>query len=140
MTNYKKIHTVNQNTWLFYLMICCVLHLVACSTNRSNVHNQAISSPSLHGNWQMLAIRFVDGRVMLGEYMGNPHYEFTLSGWRVKRLYTELAPSPDSVKYTFKGDSIFYIGKNYPSMHVSWHTPDTLCLSNHKLSLSLIHI
>ena len=72
---------------------------------------------------------------MPGEFMGNPEYEFTKEGKRIKTLNTDPAPPPESVEYKIQGDSIQYPNKpNFPAMKIAKLSKDTLVLSNNKLS------
>lgn len=117
--------------------------LLACNTNKgtSKTDQKGTSTAEmLVGQWQMLAIRFKDGRVMMGEFMGNPHYEFTTNGSRIKTLNTTPAPPPETTQYEVKGDSVFYPGTKYPAMKIIKIHPDTVKLENEKLSWHLARV
>jgi len=108
-----------------------VLFIVACNPmNKLTKQNEK----KVVGVWKMLALRFHDGRVMAGEFMGNPYYEFSEEGKRTKTLRTRPAPPPKVVEYKIKGDSIHYPNTKYPSMKIKRLEQDTLVLANDKLS------
>ena len=91
-----------------------------------------------YGLWKVTAFRFEDGRVMPGEYMGNPQYEFSKDGKRTKTLDTEPAPPPEVVEYKIVGDSITYPTKpKFPKMKIAKLLKDTMVLSNEKLTWHL---
>ena len=119
----------------FFITISFALFFMACKS--SNIERIQNSPPDLHlfyGLWKVTAFRFIDGRVMPGEYMGNPEYEFTKEGKRIKTLNTD-PPPPESVEYKIDGDSIKYPNKpKYPAMKIAKLSKDTLVLSNNKLS------
>ena len=117
------------------LGIMLLLFLVACSSTKAvkTNGNELTVSEKVVGIWQMLAIRFHDGRVMASEFMGNPYYQFG-AGKRTKTLRTTPAPPPETVDYAIKGDTLYYPNNNFPDMVVSFRSADTLVLSNEKLS------
>jgi hypothetical protein len=120
--------------------IVAISFLFACNNTKGTSKNsqEVISKAEiLVGEWQMMAIRFKDGRVMMGDLMGNPYYEYTKGGIRVKTLRTTPAPPPDSTKYVVKGDSLFYPGTKYPAMKIEQVTMDTIILENDKLTWHL---
>lgn len=122
------------------LAIALLGFLLACNNSKgtSKTNQKGTSTAEiLVGQWQMLAIRFKDGRVMMGEFMGNPYYQYTADGTRIKTLRTTPAPPPDSTKYQVKGDSVFYPGTKYPAMKIVKKHKDTIMLENEKLSWHL---
>ncbi len=119
---------------LIVIISLTVLFIACKSSNESTKKRPKQESLSVIGNWQMLAIRFNDGRVMAGEFMGNPYYEFKTDGKRIKTLRTTPAPPPETVKYEVKNDSIFYPESKFPAMKIKRLEKDTLVLSNEKLS------
>lgn len=111
--------------------------VLACNTSK-DTSKKADTSPSTEemviGHWEMLAIRFHDGKVMLGEYMGFPHYEYTKNGKRVKTLRTQPTPPPDTVSYQIEADTVYYPNTKLPAMTLTRLEADTMVLSNDKLS------
>ena len=78
---------IRNSRWkrIYVVVITQILLLSSCVTSRNDQTNKDQTNTdqmqkSIYGQWQMLAIRFMDGRVMPGEYMGNPFYEFTQTG------------------------------------------------------------
>ncbi len=123
------------------LVILATLFLVACSSTKGTPKRKG-KEQSLEkiivGVWEMIAIRFHDGRVMVGEYMGYPHYAFSAEGKRIKTLETQPAPPAEIVNYQIKGDSLFYPDTKYPPMRIIRVANDTLTLTNSKLSWHLV--
>lgn len=112
-----------------------LLLLVACNSSQSTTKNSKLKMKWLYGAWKVTAFRFNDGRVMPGEYMGHPQYEFSKEGLRTKTLNEEPAPPPEIVEYKIVNDSITYPTKpKYPAMKIARLTQDTLVLTNDKLS------
>lgn len=118
----------------FFFFLICLFFGMACQSSKPT-STKADILPELVGKWQVTAFRFKDGRVMPGELMGYPQYEFTQDGYRIKTLNTEPAPPPDTVPYKVLGDSIRYPKHpKYPRMKIERLEKDTLVLSNDKLS------
>ncbi|MCH2023614.1 MAG: hypothetical protein MK207_14145 [Saprospiraceae bacterium] len=118
------------------LTILLILFFIGCKSSKiEKIQNRSTDINLLFGLWKVTAFRFNDGRVMLGEYMGNPEYEFTKEGNRIKTLNTEPAPPAESVEYKIEGDSIKYPQKpKFPNMKIVKLSKDTLVLSNKTLS------
>lgn len=123
-----------------FLPFCLfILLLTACKTTDNtlskNNNKKKIDKELLYGLWKVIAFRFEDGRVMVGEYMGFPQYEFRKDGQRIKTLMEEPSPPPETVGYTIKKDSVVYAAESkFPSMKIKKLTKDTLVLSNETLS------
>jgi hypothetical protein len=121
---------------IIFLFFTFALLFTACKITDKTVKDATASKMDLfYGQWKVIAFRFLDGRVMPGEYMGNPQYEFTKEGKRIKTLNTEPAPPPEAVDYKIEGDSIKYPNNpKYPAMKIARLIKDTMVLSNDKLS------
>lgn len=125
-----------------FLPCLLALGLLACkptgsSVSNNNSKNGKIKKEWLYGVWKVVAFRFEDGRVMVGEYMGYPQYEFSKDGKRTKTLLEQPAPPPEVTDYKIEGDSIKYPNSKFPAMKIAKLTQDTLVLSNDKLSWHL---
>ena len=112
------------------------LIMLSCKTTKNSASAKKESElNTFYGVWKVTAFRFNDGRVMPGEYMGYPQYEFTKEGYRIKTLNEQPSPPPDSVKYKIEGDSIKYPqNPKFPMMKISKLKKDTLVLSSEKLN------
>lgn len=116
-----------------FFILGCVFIFFQCNNSKKLSKNKY--QKELIAKWEVIAFRFHDGRVMPGEYMGYPCYEFTENGYRVKTLNEKPSPPPDSIRFAIKGDSIWYPEKpKFPAMKIVKLKADTLVLSNDKLS------
>ena len=122
------------------LVVICAIFFMACNANKNSTKKveKEYFKKNIIGVWQMMAIRFHDGRVMLGEYMGNPYYQFSEAGKRTKILRTVPAPPPEVIAYEIKKGSIFYPNTKFPSMKLKMIAKDTLVFSNAQLSWHLV--
>lgn len=76
------------------------------------------------------------GKLISGAAMGDPRYEFTKDGQRIKSY--EIPPHSESVDYEIRNDSIHYKGeKDLPSVHIKELTDSTLILSHEKAEWKL---
>lgn len=113
-------------------LVAVALLLTACAVEGQLTRKQ---QKNFYGLWKVTAFRFHDGRVMPGEYMGNPQYKFDKENRRIKTLDEVPAPPPEVIEYRLKGDSIFYPTRpKFPAMKIVKLTADTMVLQNDKLS------
>lgn len=76
------------------------------------------------------------GKLISGTAMGDPRYEFTKDGQRIKSY--EIPPHSESVDYEIRKDSIYYEGpKDLPPVLIKELTDSTLILSNEKAEWKL---
>lgn len=110
---------------------CLVLCLVwACgSTNGKGKLDQKL----LYGLWKVKSIETA-AKIIGGEAMGNPQYEFTEGGERIKTLDTTPAPPPEKIKYKLEGDEISYPDNpKLPAVKITKLSKDSLILVNDKV-------
>jgi hypothetical protein len=119
---------------LFFSAVVCFAF--ACNSVRST-----ISTRLFYGVWKVDAFKFHEGertRIMPGEYMGYPQYEFTKEGTRIKTLNEEPAPPPEKVVYELRNDSIIYPkNSKLPAVKILRLTKDSLILRSEKLDWHL---
>lgn len=120
-----------------FIPLLFAFSIIACNpsgSTTSSTKSKKIKTEWLYGNWKVVAFRFADGRVMLGEYMGYPQYDFSKEGKRTKTLIEQPPPPPEIVEYKIEGDSIKYPNSKFPAMKIERLSKDTLVLANDKLS------
>jgi hypothetical protein len=121
------------------------LSFYACKTTQNSRKKEAkpkeekLSSKfdydKLYKIWDVESIN-AGGRLISGVAMGDPRYEFTKDGKRIKSY--EIPPHSESVDYEIKNDSIFYKGaKDLPSVLIQELTDSTLILVNEKAEWKL---
>ncbi len=87
------------------VLTCVVLLSVwACGTTNGN---GKVKKKLLYGLWKVESIE-TPLKIIGGEAMGNPQYEFTQEGERIKTLNTIPAPPPKKIKYVLKEGEISY--------------------------------
>ncbi|MCP4441119.1 MAG: hypothetical protein GY810_19515 [Aureispira sp.] len=114
---------------------CLVLLTIwACgSTNGKG----KVDKKLLYGLWKVKSIETVQ-KIIGGEAMGNPQYEFTESGERIKTLNTMPAPPPEKIKYLLSGDEITYPDNpKLPAVKIAKLSKDSLILMNDKVKWTM---
>lgn len=129
-----KYNTIVMKS-LFILFFSIIL-FSACS-NTKDKSNQKEDLSLLHGLWKIEYIK-TPTQTMPGKAMGNPQYEFTKDGYRIKTLNTMPAPPPDSVSYKVEDKKISYPSNpKLPNVEITLLTKDSLVLKNEKVEWRL---
>lgn len=108
------------------LIAAALLALGACTGT------QKIQTDLLYGLWKVSFIETLEQRSP-GVAMGNPQYEFTQDGKRIKTLNTIPAPPPEAIAYKINKDSIFYPDNpKLPAVKIVKLSKDSLILKSEK--------
>lgn len=129
----------------FFIILVLVLSHQACKSPekikqaRTNPKREkATSAVDLDQLCKVWDVESIDagGKIISGAAMGDPRYEFTKAGQRIKSY--EIPPHSESVDYEIRNDSIHYKGpKDLPSVLIKELTDSTLILSHEKAEWKL---
>ncbi|MCH2044329.1 MAG: hypothetical protein MK212_09290 [Saprospiraceae bacterium] len=121
---------------LLFILLFFTALFSACK-NTQDSSNTKQDSNLLHGLWKIEYIK-TSKQTMPGQAMGNPRYEFTKDGYRIKTLDTTPAPPPDSVAYKVENQQISYpANPKLPQVTITLLTNDSLVLKNDKVEWRL---
>jgi len=117
---------------LFILTTVLLSVVFACkSTEKLSTKKPKFNIELLYKVWDVESIMVVGGKKASGDEMGNPQYEFTNKGQRIKSFKTPA--HSESVDYFVHNDSIHYGGeKPLPSSAIVELTEKRLVLKNEK--------
>jgi hypothetical protein len=120
----KPMHMLHKMPFFLFLVLAYVG--LSCKTKAKQAQ-----SPSLLGRWEVHSIETPE-QIVSGLAMGEPKYEFTAGGQRLK-IYLE-PPRCDSIAYERRGDSIFYPETpKIPAVKIQKLSRDSLVLINDKV-------
>jgi predicted small secreted protein len=113
--------------------------LSACNTTRQGTSGKKVKSKfkleRLYKVWDVERIS-IGEMSRSGAEMGDPQYEFTNDGQRIKSY--KIPPHSESVDYIIRNDSIIFTGNNkLPASAIVSLTDSTLILSNEKAEWKL---
>lgn len=115
-------------TTLFWLLLLLNFAFFSCKSAQS-VSEKNIDA-FLYQKWKVSVIETAE-RNSTGKEMGEPMYEFTRTGERIKSY--ETPPHSESIKFTLNKDSISYPDNpKLPASRISKISKDSLILSNDK--------
>jgi hypothetical protein len=115
-------------TTLFWLLLLLNFAFFSCKSAQS-VSEKNIDA-FLYQKWKVHVIETTE-RNSTGAEMGEPMYEFTRTGERVKSY--ETPPHSESIKFSLNKDSISYPDNpKLPASRISKISKDSLILSNDK--------
>lgn len=122
---------------LFTITIALSVCLFSCQTKKYILQpNKKINLELLYKVWDVESITLEGGKTSTGLDMGEPRYEFTKDGNRIKS-YTN-PPHSETVKFTVRNDSIIYISeKPLPSVAILELSADKLTLKSEKAEWKL---
>ena len=125
---------MNQQIYrLLVVSLTIVFYFCACkSPEKLSNKKTSLKSDLLYKVWDVQSITIAgQGKIISGAEMGDPQYEFTRDGQRIKSYVTP--PKKESVGFFIKNDSIHYISeKPLPSSAIAELTDSTLVLKNDK--------
>lgn len=111
----------NLKISIFVLTAIFIAGVTACGTSKLG-----FKVSNLYRVWNVKELVTKD-KTVSGTMMGNPTYEFTKEGKRIKRL----PPAPEeSVGFVLKKGIIEYPGSKYPTVTIEKLTEDSLILKN----------
>lgn len=118
---------------LLALLLCCGC-IAGCKSSAKTVTEKQIDS-FLYQKWKVHSIQTGEQAVS-GKDMGEPIYEFSRTGERIKSYATP--PHSESTKFALKQDSItFPDNPKLPASRISKISKDSLILSNDKATWRL---
>jgi hypothetical protein len=121
---------------IFYAISVFAFVLISCKSSENISKKQlGLNLQQLYKVWDVDSM-YVSGKVLSGAEMGDPQYEFTKDGQRIKSYVTP--PHKESVSYFIRNDSIHYKSeKALPSSAIAELTDSTLVLKNEKTTWKL---
>ena len=115
-------------TTLFWLLLLLNFAFFSCKSAQS-VSEKNIDA-FLYQKWKVSVIETAE-RNSTGAEMGEPMYEFTRTGERIKSY--ETPPHSESIKFSLNKDSLSYPDNpKLPASRISKISKDSLILSNDK--------
>ncbi len=128
---------MSKITAIYSILLGICIIFTACKTTEKTAKADApqYDLNKLYKVWDVASIT-TGGRAISGPAMGDPRYEFTQEGQRIKSY--EVPPHSEFVDYIVRNDSIHYKGeKQLPSVAIKELTDSTLVLSNEKAEWKL---
>ena len=124
---------------IFITGFCLLFLLAACKTTEQGTSRKKIKSKfkleRLYKVWNVATIT-IGEMSRTGAEMGDPQYEFTKEGQRIKSY--KIPPHSESVDYIIRNDSIIYTSNDkLPASAIVELTASTLTLSNEKAEWKL---
>lgn len=115
-----------------YLCVGILMGAVACKNTQSTTPAKpvALNLELLYARWNVAYIATPD-RTTTGQEMGEPHYEFTRDGKRIKSF--DSPPHNEATRYEVRNDSIFYPDNaKLPAVKIVKLSNDSLVLQSDK--------
>lgn len=114
-----------------YLCVGILTGVVACKSKLSTTQQPAaFNIELLYARWNVAYIATPD-RTTTGQEMGEPHYEFTRDGKRIKSF--DSPPHSEATRYEVRNDSIFYPeNPKLPAVKIVKLSNDSLVLQSEK--------
>jgi hypothetical protein len=114
-----------------YLLSGLAIFIFSCKSPEKIIKKPVgLNLELLYKVWSVDSM-IVGGNALSGIEMGDPQYEFTRDGQRIKSFTTP--PHKESVNYFIRNDSIHYkTEKALPSSFIAVLTDSTLVLKNEK--------
>lgn len=108
--------------------------LFSCKSQQATVKEEHIEQ-FLYKKWQVRSIETPE-KASTGKDMGDPFYEFTRTGERIKGF--ETPPHKESVRFERRADSIFYPDNpKLPAVRIVKISKDSLVLKSEKATWRL---
>jgi hypothetical protein len=122
---------------LFALFITFFFSLLSCQSTKNFTHSKSkFDLDLLYRVWDVETITVENGKSISGKEMGDPQYEFTKDGKRIKSFTTP--PHSEFVIFTLRNDSIFYESeKPLPPTSIIELTKEKLTLKSEKAEWKL---
>jgi hypothetical protein len=121
---------------LFALTIAFTVCLTSCYTKKNIIQKPKFDLELLYKVWDVESITVESGKSISGVEMGDPQYEFTKDGKRVKSY--KIPPHSEFVTFIIRNDSIIYTGeKPLPASAIVELSAEKLTLKSEKAEWKL---
>ena len=121
---------------LFIFVISFTICLTSCLSKKNVVQKPKLDLELLYKVWDVENITVESGKSISGVDMGDPQYEFTKDGKRIKSY--KIPPHSEFVTFIIRNDSIIYTGeKPLPASAIVELSAERLTLKSEKAEWKL---